>query len=396
MIPLEQITPILTGQNVNMRLFEARVAALLSCNNHTAFIIRQHMSQYADFGRQIHRNDALYIKLIFYALLRQRFEVEGIVPVVQPFQVGNRYHHFNTRPDVDWDQAQIDLFKQSQCDGWLAFICNETFNPNDVIFYHILGSDGAYFTQAAGQRVIPACHWIMPAFDCFSIGPVPAIQVEAHDIPAASFWEFARRTATYRGEAQTFLRAVYYVSELIHADAFPVPLNEVNIPQNAQYNMHLLNIGLDNLHVDAEPPVPGPVPVAPLHPGDAPVRPRLGRGQAAAAGNVIIRAEHEAAMEIYRRNIQAYQHNHAAYVIALREYEDRNVLWQEWRRRQDARNIAHDRGAHQREFLGFDNAQVVIQYHLLNAFFEVQPDAIPRPCDTNWMYRCFNIFPQKS
>lgn len=114
-IPVEQISPIMTGQNVNMRLFEARVASLVKPNQRTISILRMHMSQYYDFGRTIHRMDLPYIKIINYALMRHRFDVEGLIPVIQPFQVGSTYHHFNTAPDVDWDEAEIEAFKNAQC-----------------------------------------------------------------------------------------------------------------------------------------------------------------------------------------------------------------------------------------------------------------------------------------
>lgn len=238
-IPLANIAAILTGQNVNMRLFEARVAALLNPNARTMSIIRMHMSQYFDFGRIIHRMDTVYIKLLYYALIRQRFIVEGLVPVLPPFQVNNNYVHFNTRPDVDWDEAEIQSFKNAHCSGFLSFIYNKDYNPNDRIFYKILGSPAPYFAQPANQRVIPALHWVLPAIDVMSIAPAPAIEIEPHDISPGAFFEFARRTAVYRGETQTFMRALYYVSELIHAEALPVPMDQPNMPGMPEYYMHL-------------------------------------------------------------------------------------------------------------------------------------------------------------
>lgn len=62
-VPIGEIkeAAILTGQNINMRLFEARVTALVNCNTRIANVIRMHMqmSQYNDFGRQMHRMDTL-------------------------------------------------------------------------------------------------------------------------------------------------------------------------------------------------------------------------------------------------------------------------------------------------------------------------------------------------
>lgn len=301
-VPIGEIkeAAILTGQNINMRLFEARVTVLVNCNTRIANVIRMHMqmSQYNDFGRQMHRMDTLYIKILYYALMRQRFDAEGLVPMVQPFQVDNRYHHFNTRPDVDWDLAEIDLFKTAQSAGWVAFVGNEIHNPNDVIFYQILGSDVPYFVQPAGQRVIPALHWIMPAIDLFSIGPNPAIKVAARDIPASASWEFARRLATYRGETQTFTRALYYVSELVHADALPVPMDQPNINAHPKYNMHLVNSNMDDMHIDEEPPQPGPVPVAPRSLEAVPERMPRARGRGCGAINAAADRDHNSILNM--------------------------------------------------------------------------------------------------
>lgn len=96
-------------------------------------------------------------------------------------------------------------------------------------------------------------------------------------------------------------------------------------------------------------------------------------------------------MAQYHRDHQAYEHNYAQYVVQFEAHRALLRVWQEWRRREDARQVAR-RGADQRPLRGFER-DVVFQYHLTNVFFEVQPDAICKPVDYNWMYRCFSLYP---
>lgn len=134
----------------------------------------------------------MYAKLAYYAMLRQSFADEGIVPVVANNQAGNQPTYININLI---DQFTVYNLTRPIINRETTFVREYGYVPENYRFYRLITFNGAYFIHPAGSRVIPGFYYNIPGMPITIIarGPLPA--GDNVDMSSREIWDFAYRMA---------------------------------------------------------------------------------------------------------------------------------------------------------------------------------------------------------
>lgn len=160
---------------------------------------------------------AVYAKLLFYAMLRERFLQDDIEPKIQPItDAATELIYINTHATNN----NVQNLQTIAADGYISFFASRICPEVAIPVLEILGFTGRYFQVPAGAKRLPAAYYQLPGIRVVYFDTAPHQHV-AKDVTPEQLKNFAIWMAKDRGEHGDLMDGLMMAIELIHSDALP-------------------------------------------------------------------------------------------------------------------------------------------------------------------------------
>lgn len=219
-IPIESLGAFAPNGLLNTKAFENIMIAPLNAAAPARRQVVMALSDYWNRGRIGHENSTFYAKLTYYAMLRQRFADEAIVPAIAPHQAANRPTHVNMSVDANFTVAALS---RPIVNRETTLVFEYGYSRANYKFYNLITHDGQYFAHPPDTRLIPGFYYNIPgiALTILANDDAPDAPNVNPDLSAHELWDFAYRFAADRGEWSALKRGIQMASDLALNNTLP-------------------------------------------------------------------------------------------------------------------------------------------------------------------------------
>lgn len=195
---------------------------------------------------------AVYAKLMFYSMMRERFIIDDIQPELPQIGMANTNLIFvNSTAEGN----TVMHLQTLATDGYISFYRHRNFPHEFIPMLEMLGYSGRYFTPPEGANKLPAACYSLPAIKIVYFDTVNHDH-HAADLDANAIKAFAVWLAHERGEHTDLMDGVMMAIELINSDAL---VHQDVIVRRAAAQRYRL---LDSRWQTYQSPWPTPVDIA--------------------------------------------------------------------------------------------------------------------------------------